>query len=142
MAVFLQLRDGRAFNDQRMAAFAQLLLVKFTSPMKRVRKIADGFLSELLRRFPFLFWSAPVLNFSLDVLQLLFVTARHEQSKHAPTTPGSTGGVSHSAKQFKLSNALGSYFSVQTESSSQDRERIYSDFKKHSSGVHSTISNS
>lgn len=136
----LKLRDGCDFKDQRMAAFTQLLLIKFTSPNKRVRKIADEFLSELLKRFPFLFWSSPVLNCTLDVLQLLFVTSRHEQSKHAPATPAASGSgpslSSHSAQQFKMPNALGSFFPVLIASSSQDRERIYLDFKKHSTGMY------
>ena len=114
-------------KDARAEALAQLLLIKFNSPQKHMRKIADDYLVMFFNKLPFLLWSSTVLRTMLDILQLLAIT-KPEHKHHI-------GSGSHSLLKYHMPNALGGLFTLQLPTNLQEREKMLNDFKHQFKGL-------
>lgn len=72
-AIFLDVMTAKAKDGQREAQLerhAQYLLVQFNHVHRKIRRVADRYLAELVDRFPHLLWNQRVLCTMLDILQV------------------------------------------------------------------------
>ncbi|KAK3796327.1 hypothetical protein RRG08_021349 [Elysia crispata] len=84
---YMDVLDAKPKTEEKekdIEAHAQFLLVKFNHTYKRVRLMADKFISKFVSRFPHLLWSGNFLRTMLDILQVVCTALDLDPHEDAP----------------------------------------------------------
>ncbi|XP_062588022.1 phosphatidylinositol 4-kinase alpha-like isoform X3 [Saccostrea cucullata] len=71
-------------RDAELESHAQFLLVCFNHIHKRIRRVADRYLTNMVERFPHILWSGAMLKTMLDLIQLLSSSLQIDPNQEAP----------------------------------------------------------
>ncbi|XP_078336365.1 phosphatidylinositol 4-kinase alpha-like [Crassostrea virginica] len=71
-------------RDAELESHAQFLLVYFNHIHKRIRRVADRYLTNMVERFPHVLWSGAMLKTMLDLIQLLSSSLQMDPNQEAP----------------------------------------------------------
>nr|XP_006818688.1 PREDICTED: phosphatidylinositol 4-kinase alpha-like [Saccoglossus kowalevskii] len=119
--MFLNLMEKRPrteVRDRELETHAQFLLVKFNHVLRRIRKVADRYLSGLVDKFPHLLWNGRVVTTMLDILQLLSKSLEDEPTQEATVV-----------------QVPNTQFTVTVMDTMEARETIVRDFSARCSGI-------
>ncbi|XP_056020742.1 phosphatidylinositol 4-kinase alpha-like isoform X2 [Ostrea edulis] len=84
---YLDVTDGKPKTEARDAeleSHVQFLLVCFNHIHKRIRRVADRYLTNMVERFPHILWSGAMLKTMLDLIQLLSRSLQMDPNQKAP----------------------------------------------------------
>ncbi|XP_066584253.1 phosphatidylinositol 4-kinase alpha isoform X2 [Prorops nasuta] len=90
-SVFVKFKDvmqKKPKDEQRekeLENHAQFLLVNFNHIHKKIRRVADKYLSALVEAFPHLLWNCKVLWSMLEILQILAFSLQIDPNEETPT---------------------------------------------------------
>lgn len=119
--VLLQVMENKPKNkarDEELEDYAIFLLIKFNHRDKKIRRVADKYLSNLVDKFPHLLWSYKVLTTMLEILNVLGKSLKLD--------------INEENFEMKLKNIP---FSLQAAETQEVRQIIVCDFSARCQGI-------
>ncbi|XP_052714253.1 phosphatidylinositol 4-kinase alpha-like isoform X6 [Crassostrea angulata] len=105
-------------RDAELESHAQFLLVYFNHIHKRIRRVADRYMTNMVERFPHILWSGPMLKTMLDLIQLLSSSLQIDPNQEAP--------------EFEVPDTS---FTLRVQDNLTDRENTVKDFAARSQQI-------